>query len=383
MGYRQRMSAPLRAQGRTLALAGMAMAGIFMAGTSAAQAEDGFSYEGNLTGTFLAASDDRARPEPALSGDLFGTYAFGDFAFVGHLEGSTTPRANGVSSLVPNANADSGSALNGVGHGRVQLSEFYLQFGNDDVTAAVGLIDATAWLDASAVANDEHSQFLNATLVNNPTIAFPDYTLGGVVALEGHDAFPGITAFVGSSNGLADNPDADYDELFDVGDTGKGIFGALELQWAVAGLGETGAVRIGAWTNTADFARLNGTAGTKNNYGVYGVIDGNVDELGWSIRAGMADKSVSPAAWFIGGAVEHPLGPVTVGLGLTHTAASGDLGAGFSDETNAELYARYDAIEHLHITPLVQWTNNPGFDDTGTAIDESVVIFGVRVGVDI
>ena len=113
------------------------------------------------------------------------------------------------------------------------------------------------------------------------------------------------------------------------------------------------------------------------------MIDGSVDELGWSIRGGVADKSVSPVAWFIGGAIEHPLGPVTLGLGLTHTAASDDLGAGFDDETDAELYARYDVIEHLHVTPLVQWTNNPGFDDTGTAVDESVVIFGVRVGVDI
>ena len=194
---------------------------------------------------------------------------------------------------------------------------------------------------------------------------------------------PGVTAFLGASNGLADNPDADYEALFDVGDTGKGVFGALELQWDVEGLGDAGAVRLGVWTNTADFARLNGSAGTKNNYGVYGVVDGSVDGLGWSIRAGMADKRVSPAAWFVGGAVERPLGPVTLGLGLTHMAASGDLGAGFSDETNAELYARYDAVENLHITPLVQWTNNPGFDDTGMAVDESVVIFGLRVGVDI
>lgn len=383
MGYSQQAATWPRKPARMLATAGMAMAGFVTAGMGAAQAEDGFSYEGSLTGTYLAASDDRARPEAALSSDLFGAYTFGDFAIVGHLEGSTTPRANGVSSLVPTTNADSGSALNRDAHGRVQLSELYLQFGNDDVTAAAGLIDATAWLDASAVANDEHGQFLNATLVNNPSIEFPDYTLGGVVALAGHDALPGVTAFVGSSHGLADNPDADYDDLFGVGDEGKGVFAALELQWDVEGLGENGAVRLGAWTNTADHGRLDGSAGTKNNYGVYGVIDGSVDELGWSIRGGVADKSVSPVAWFIGGAIEHPLGPVTLGLGLTHTAASDDLGAGFDDETDAELYARYDVIEHLHVTPLVQWTNNPGFDDTGTAVDESVVIFGVRVGVDI
>ena len=382
MGYSQPRAARSSQPVRMLAIAGMAAAG-FCGAAGDAQAEDGFSYEGNLTGTYLAASDDRVRPEAALSGDLFGTYAFGDFAIVGHLEGSTTPRANGISTFVPNNNADSGSALNKNGHGRVQLSEFYLQFGNEEVTAAAGLIDATAWLDASAVANNEHSQFLNATLVNNPTIEFPDYTLAGVVSLAGHDAFPGITAFVGSSHGLADNPDADYDDLFDVGDNGKGIFGALELQWDVESLGNNGAVRLGAWTNTADHARLNGSAGTKNNYGVYGVVDGGVEGLNWSIRGGIADKTVSAAAWFVGGAVEHPMGPVTLGLGLTHTAASDDLGAGLDDETNAELYARYDVIERLHVTPVVQWTNNPGFDDTGTAVDESVVLFGVRIGVDI
>ena len=382
MGYSQPKTAGSRQPTRMIAIAGMAVACLFAA-AGGAHAEDGFSYEGNLTGTYLAASDDRAQPEPSLSGDLFGTYAFGDFAIIGHLEGSTTPRANGVSSLVPNANGDIGSALDKNGHGRVQLSEFYLQFGNEDVTAAAGLIDATAWLDASAVANDEASQFLNATLVNNPTIEFPDYTLGGVVTLAGHDAFPGITAFVGSSHGLADNPDADYDDLFDVGDNGKGIFGALELQWDVDALGNNGAVRLGAWTNTADHARLDGSAGTKDNYGVYGVVDGGVEGLNWSIRGGIADKSVSAAAWFVGGAVEHPMGAVTLGLGLTHTAASDDLGPGFDDETDAELYARYDVVEHLHVTPLVQWTNNPGFDDTETAVDKSLVIFGVRVGLDI
>lgn len=349
---------------------------------AAAKAEDGFSYEGNLTGTLLGASDDRADTEGALSGDLVGAYTFGSISIVGHLEGSTTPRTNGVAALAGDSNADSGTALNSSGDGRIQLSELFLQFETDDVIAAGGLIDATGWLDTSAVANDEHSQFLNATLVNNPTIEFPDYTIGAVFTLKQNGGVPALTAFIGGSNGLGDNPEADYGELLDLNDSGKGVFGAVEAAWALPSLGEAGALRLGAWTNTADHAKLSAAPGTEDNYGFYGVLDGTAAPVNWSLRAGMANADVSPAAWFVGGALEYPLDPWTLGLGATYTAASDDLGAGFDDKTNAEVYARYAFTEYLNGTLLVQWQDNPNFDDTGATIDESLVVFGARIGVD-
>ncbi|MBA1333320.1 hypothetical protein QQ73_20495, partial [Candidatus Endoriftia persephone str. Guaymas] len=79
-----------------------------------------------------------------------------------------------------------------------------------------GLIDASSFLDASEVANDETAQFLGAGFVNNPTIEFPDYSLGAVWHYDATVDHPGLTLLLSSSHGLADN-DGKYDQLFDLG----------------------------------------------------------------------------------------------------------------------------------------------------------------------
>lgn len=363
-----------------LAVAGFVLA----AATGQAHAEDALIVEGGLTAIYQAASDDRARPEASASGDLEISQTFGSWILGTHLEGSTTPRVNGVNALVPGANNDSGSALNSRDHGRLQVSELYAGYEIEAFSATFGLLDAKGFLDGSHVANDEAGQFLNHSLVNNPSIEFPDYMLAGVVSLAGEGWRPSVTLLGGGSNGLADNPSHSYTELAQLGASGKGVFAAAELGWDVAALGKEGAVRTGVWTNTADHTRLDATASGKANAGLYGVVDGTVASFAWNMRAGVADKTVSPVAWFVGAAVEHPVAEkLTAGLGLTHMAASDDLGAGFGDSTQAEAYLRYDVIDHLHLTPGIQYVTNPGFDDTGSLVDDHVWVFGLRLGYDL
>lgn len=47
-----------------------------------------------------------------------------------------------------------------------------------------GIIDATAYLDQNAYANDEYTQFMNPALVNGPNGFAPSYDIGGAVQWE-------------------------------------------------------------------------------------------------------------------------------------------------------------------------------------------------------
>jgi len=46
------------------------------------------------------------------------------------------------------------------------------------LTLTAGKLDPTVYLDANRVANDETTQFLSSSMVNNPAVAFPDNGLG-------------------------------------------------------------------------------------------------------------------------------------------------------------------------------------------------------------
>ena len=339
----------------------------------------------SVIGTVQTSSDSRVDDEAALRPEVFVTLpvpGVGGELHV-HVEATTTPRSNGISAFYGNSNANVGTATNSRGHGRLQVSEFYYEFEGGPVTFNVGLLDTTAYLDTSAFANDERTQFMNGSLVHNTTIEFPDYTLGMVASTEAQGYVPGVTLVLGGSSGLGDNPGQTYPELFDMRSSGKGFFAGGELGWTIDALGEEGAARAGVWTNTADHAYLSGAAGTTHNSGFYGVLEGTALGTGWNLRAGMADADVSAADWFVGAAVQRQIGESLVaGLGVTETGASNDLGAGFSDTTEAEVYVKYDVIPMLSLTPSIQWVRNPGFDDTETVVDQDNWIFGLRVGVE-
>jgi hypothetical protein len=383
---------------RRIKILGSVFAGLFLASTAAFADEaavdntyppatwEGFDISASVIGTYQSASDSRVKDEAALRPEVFVTVPVPGIggSFNVHVEGTTTPRTDGVTSFYGDSNANVGAATSSNGHGRLQISEFYYAFEGGPVTVNVGLLDTTAYLDTSAFAGDERTQFMNATLVHNATIDFPDYTLAMMLSTKSDGAIPGLIVVVGSSNGLGDNPSHTYPELFDMRSSGKGVFAAGELGWEIAALGDEGAARVGVWTNTADHAYLNATPGTASNTGFYGVLEGTALGTGWSLRAGMADADVSAADWFVGGAVQRQLtDTVLLGLGVTQTGVSDDLGAGTDDSTQAELYVKYDVLPQVSLSPSVQWVRNPGFDDTGVTVDEDSWIVGLRIGFEI
>jgi len=350
---------------------------------SASADEPEFSAGATLT---VQTTTDRRVDSQALGSVDLGLLApMGPGFWAIHVEGSTTvPDNTKVAALLGEANADAGSALDAEGNGRLQLSELNYTFPFAAGTLSIGLMDTGGFLDTSEIANDETAQFINANLVNNPTIGSPDYTLGMAWVYEGEEGMPSVTLLAARSHGLADDYPS-YSSLFDgsvdvngdgINDN-KGVFAGAELGWCL----EAANLRLGVWTNTADHPQVSGTPGFKDNAGLYAVADGTAGETLWGVRAGWADHDTSEAVGFLSGAVEFPTQYAAVGLGLAHTWANADLGPGFGDTSVAEVYARFEATEHVQITPSIQWIGNANFDSSNTVHDDSLAVFTVRAQV--
>ena len=292
--------------------------------TSINNAAADMTVEGGLTVTSQFSNETSLQDGYFASLDLLFGLPVGPGKFTAYIEGNTTPRANGVGTVLGEANADLGSALDSNGNGRLQISEFHYALPVAGGTFTIGLLDASAFIDASDIANDETTQFLAGPFVNNPTIAFPDYSLGMAYQIEPHNNWPGFNFVVTSSHGLADNEHANYTQLFNIADDDKGIFAAAETVWPLA----NNTVRVGAWTNTGDNVLLNGSGRTEENYGIYVSNDHQFSFGKINLRAGLANKLVSPAESFIGLAYETEIAGFTTGAAISQANISSKAGAG-------------------------------------------------------
>jgi hypothetical protein len=337
---------------------------------------NGVTVEGGLTATAQRANDERARSEILGSFDLVSTLSNGLGTWTIYVEGSTSPRAEGVSSRLGEANADAGTALDRDGKGRLQVSELYYMRPIAGIEIYAGLLDATGFFDASDVANDETTQFLGASFVNNPSIIFPDYTLGIALHREPSGHVPGLTVFLGSSHGLADNPRASYAELVEVQEQGKGVFAAAELYWQI----NTHRLRLGVWNNSADYVRLDESDNKEYKQGIYTMYDGQLWNGRWNLRVGIANQRVSEIANFTALALEYPVWKITAGLGLARVGSSKYLQNSVGNTVQAEFYARVSLPWDIDVTASVQMINNSGFDHSGDVIDSRALVYSMRLG---
>lgn len=322
------------------------------------------------------ASDNRVDSDGFASFDFAATLPQGNGLWTLYLEANTDIRDEQVSGIIGEANADAGSALDANGNGRLQVSELFYTLAAINGELNLGLLDATGIFDASDVANDEGSQFVGGSFVNNPTIGFPDYTLGVIYTTENEDKRTGYSIAVMSSHGIGDNEHASYSELFNIGDDHKGVFVAGEYNWQLT----NSQWRAGVWANTADNEYVNGSNNTSNNYGLYLSTDIDLNGSSLNVRAGLADADVSEASNFIAVTYETELFGNTTGLGLARTGASNEL-ADAKDTVHAEIYSRFDINQHLHITPSIQWIKKSGFDDSETSFDNDITIIGLRAAI--
>ena len=328
------------------------------------------SVEGGFTLVAQIINEDRIENDLTASFDLFLTQPTDSGEWVIHTEGNTSPKIDGVSSVLGATNADSGSALDRDGRGQLQVSEFYYSTKLSHADLTMGLLDVTGFLDASDIANDETSQFLSTALVNNPTIEFPDYTLG--VSYHHDTTFSDLsyTLVVTSSHGLADNPNVSYSELIDVRATDKGVFAAAEFTLPMS----TFTLTSGFWVNTKNHQDIDGNE-NKNNSGIYLVLDGNIDNIKLNLRYGIADDSISEVDDFIGIAAEIPIAGSLLGIGYTITGLSKDVAAVSKESIEQfEIYYNFNVAGNFTITPIFQSFKNSGIDINSSIYDDINII---------
>ena len=336
------------------------------------------NWEGGATVVYQHADDSRAASELTASADLFATMQMEHGEWLLYLEGSTTPKSNGVSAFYPPVNGDARSVLTEDGDGGVQISEFNYTFrAENESSLMLGLIDPSAWLDRGRIANDENKQFLNGSFVNNATIEFPDYTLGAVYRTPDREQRPAFTMVISGSDGITDLPDRSYQDLLDFNEDGRGIFVGAGASW----LAGNSSWRVGAWIRTDDHAVAGSETDQEMNYGVYAVYGWQSGDNALNLRAGVANPDVSVARDFFAIAYQRKLRFGQLGVGAANTSISSGFRSGDRDRAfDSEIYFRIPVFDGAgHVTPSIQYVEIPGFDANETVPSTTAVVAGVRL----
>ena len=312
-------------------------------------------------------------------------YALGEGGFSDGLDASS------IGSAVGNVNGDA------MGDEEIRLSELWYQhdFLDGRLRFRAGKLDLTVGFehaghpvgfDTNRYANDENAAFLNAALVNNPTVPFPDYGLGAMALFAPTDWW---YVTVGAGDAEADPRATGFGTAFH--DTPHfaafletGLVGDLPL-----GRPLPGAYRVGTWMDPSAKDRHAGTGRVHHDMGVYLSFDQAVYKenddphdgqgIGLCFRYGFAHADVNEVSHFysVGGLWEGllPTRDADV-LGLAFATGKLVKAAGFDDrhETALECFYNAEVLPWLHVTPNVQYVVNPG----GTAGVDNAVILGLR-----
>lgn len=298
-----------------------------------------------VVGTYQDSDLNSVESESLYSFDLAYTTQFDGFGVYAWWEYSKAMKSDGVSSAFELANGDAGTITDSNG----QFSELYMFGGvgaDGEPSWRIGINEVTTLVDRSDIANDEVEQFLSLGLVNNLTIAFPDYAFSGF--------FQDLTAFgnigyrivLSSSHGFADNESGSYGELVSFSGNGKGYFSALEVVYT----DELYRADIGVWNNSADEAAA--------EYGAYLSLD--LNDSGINFRYGYADAELQSAEHFSGLAWRKKLEEGEFAVGYTYTRYNRSL-----DPTvhQAEVYYRWHFNEQVYLSPSLQLSDDKSISD--------------------
>jgi len=260
-----------------------------------------------------------------------------------------------------------------------------LRAGKVDLTGTVTCRNCPVAFDGSLYANNETNQFLNAALVNNPTIPFPDNGLGMVLHTE---PLEGFYMSAGAADAQGDARETGFRTAFHGPDN---FFGIFETGVVPRLGGMDGAYRVGFWYDPQPKPRL--THGVKrDDMGLYvscdqmvykEVKDAPADSqgLGLFARWGYAHSDVAEITqfWSVGGQYQG-LVPAreddVVGVGVAQGVLSDYVpSAGReTNETAIEAYYNARVFPWLNITVDLQYIMHPGAD---SSVDNAVVI-GIR-----
>jgi len=244
--------------------------------------------------------------------------------------------------------------------------------------------------DGSAFANDETCQFLNHSLVNNPTIPFPDPGLAALIHAEPVEGWY-VAAAVADADAEATETGfntafhgpADTFSIYETGILPKLPSARGPLQ---------GGYRVGMWYDPQAKDRLDGSGTKTGDVGFYTSCDqmlwrpsdkqDDARGLGVFGRYGIANADVNEIKSFWSTGVQYRgLIPTrdkdvtSFGVGQGRLSRQAEFTK--SNETALEWFYNIEVTPWLHVSPDVQYIFNPG----GDASVNDAVVLGVRVQV--
>lgn len=259
----------------------------------------------------------------------------------------------------------------------------------DNVTIAFGKMDFTGVFDASAYADDECTQFLNAALVDDPAIPFPAQGLGFVLNWNITDTW---YLMGGIADAQADSRETGFrtafhkeDYFFYALETGK----TITLESANGPI--SGTYRLGMWGDGQEKSYLYNGRTHRDDIGFYTSCDqmlckensdpDDTQGLGTFFRYGWADSKYNSITNFYSFGVQYQ--------GLVEGRDDDLLGIGFarghfSDRAVSSYPEDYESVTELYyaakltpwmtLSPSVQYASNPG----GASGVSDATIFGLR-----
>jgi porin len=259
----------------------------------------------------------------------------------------------------------------------------------DNLTLMVGKIDFTGIFDSSAYADCECTQFLNAAFVDDPTIPFPQYSLGVVLTYNLTDSWYIIG---GIADAQADSRETGFRTAFHDEDY---FFYALEtgitskLNSANGSL--PGAYRVGLWNDPQPKANSDGSKNYRDDVGVYTSCDQMLHKenahaedsqgLGVFFRYGYAPSKKNDITNFFSLGLQYQglldgRDEDVLGVGFAHGTFSNLASSTYTDDHESVLEAYYNAqiTPWLILSPGIQYIANPGGDKTVS----DAVVFGLR-----
>lgn len=250
---------------------------------------------------------------------------------------------------------------------QVRLREAWVQKTgyNQQLQFIIGKIDVTNYFDRNRAANDETSQFITGTLVNNPVLGNPANGPGMTLL---YDSRRGVAAgaAIQSANAMGVNVSEEPYAIGEVDFKFRFLFGQL------------GNCRFWA-------ARNGRTVGDQRDDYSAGIsmdqeVGPNVIAFGRIGRSIKKDPVRDPHAWSAG-LMLHDFLPVRrrdkIGIGYSHflTPASSSLSG--ETENVGEFYYSIFMTEHFFVSPIAQYV----FHSAGSAIgapQSNILILGLR-----
>jgi len=252
---------------------------------------------------------------------------------------------------------------------------------SDNLTMAIGKLDFTGIFDASEYADDECCQFLNASLVDDPSIPFPAQGLGVVLNWSITDSW---YLMGGVGDAQADARETGFRTALHKEDY---FFYALETG-ITAG---NGTYRVGLWNDPQPKTNSNGSKNYRDDVGVYTSCDWLVYEedpgiedgqgLGVFARYGYAPSRKNDVTNFFSAGLQYQgmfdgRDDDVFGMAYAHGVFANSASSTYPEDYESVFEAYYNAqvTPWFVFGPSIQYVANPGGSNTA----KDAVLVGLR-----